>query len=284
MTTGAVLEATDANFTDVVVQRSHQMPVIVDFWAAWCEPCHMLSPILEQIASEYAGRVQLVKVNIDQNPMVTQQYGIQSIPAVKAFEGGGVTSEFAGAQPENQVRAFFDILVPSQTDHAMTAAQRFRALGDDAAAREQLELVLADDPNQTDAALELADILSASGDPADTTRARELAAPYEHDPRARRAIGRIGLAELAAGKDRAALEARVTADDSDAEARYHLGAVLAVGGEWEAALEHLLATVRLDRELDEDGGRLRMLDAFAVLGDTHELAVRYRGRLMNVIF
>ena len=284
MTTGAVLEATDANFTDVVVQRSHQMPVIVDFWAAWCEPCHMLSPILEQIASEYAGRVQLVKVNIDQNPMVTQQYGIQSIPAVKAFEGGGVTSEFAGAQPEDQVRAFFDILVPSQTDHAMTAAQRFRALGDDAAAREQLELVLTDDPNQADAALELADILSASGDPGDTARARELAEPYEHDPRARRAIGRIGLAELAAGKDRAALEARVTADDSDAEARYHLGAVLAVGGEWEAALEHLLATVRLDRELDEDGGRLRMLDAFAVLGDTHELAVRYRGRLMNVIF
>lgn len=284
MTTGAVLEATDANFTDVVVQRSHQMPVIVDFWAAWCEPCHMLSPILEQIAREYAGRVQLVKVNIDQNPMVTQQYGIQSIPAVKAFEGGGVTSEFAGAQPEDQVRAFFDILVPSQTDHAMTAAQRFRALGDDAAAREQLELVLADDPNQTDAALELADILSASSDAADTARARELAEPYEHDPRARRAIGRIGLAELAAGKDRAALEARVAADDSDAEARYHLGAVLAVGGEWEAALEHLLATVRLDRELDEDGGRLRMLDAFAVLGDTHELAVRYRGRLMNVIF
>ena len=284
MTTGAVLEATDANFTDVVVQRSHQMPVIVDFWAAWCEPCHMLSPILEQIASEYAGRVQLVKVNIDQNPMVTQQYGIQSIPAVKAFEGGGVTSEFAGAQPEDQVRAFFDILVPSQTDHAMTAAQRFRALGDDAAAREQLELVLTDDPNQADAALELADILSASGDPGDTARARELAGPFEHDPRARRAIGRIGLAELAAGKDRAALEARVTADDSDAEARYHLGAVLAVGGEWEAALEHLLATVRLDRELDDDGGRLRMLDAFAVLGDTHELAVRYRGRLMNVIF
>ena len=284
MTTGAVLEATDANFTDVVVQRSHQMPVIVDFWAAWCEPCHMLSPILEQIASEYAGRVQLVKVNIDQNPMVTQQYGIQSIPAVKAFEGGGVTSEFAGAQPEDQVRAFFDILVPSQTDHAMTAAQRFRALGDDAAAREQLELVLADDPNQADAALELADILSASNDPADTARARELAGPYEHDPRARRAIGRLGLAELASGKDRPALEARVAADDSDAEARYHLGAVLAVGGEWEAALEHLLATVRLDRELDEDGGRLRMLDAFAVLGDTHELAVRYRGRLMNVIF
>ncbi|MCY4454897.1 MAG: thioredoxin [Chloroflexi bacterium] len=284
MTTGAVLEATDANFTDVVVQRSHQMPVIVDFWAAWCEPCHMLSPILEQIAREYAGRVQLVKVNIDQNPMVTQQYGIQSIPAVKAFEGGGVTSEFAGAQPEDQVRAFFDILVPSQTDHAMTAAQRFRALGDDAAAREQLELVLADDPNQTDAALELADILSASSDAADTARARELAEPYEHDPRARRAIGRIGLAELAAGKDRAALEARGAADDSDAEARYHLGAVLAVAGEWQDALEHLLATVRLDRELDEDGGRLRMLDAFAVLGDTHELAVRYRGRLMNVIF
>ena len=284
MTTGAVVEATDANFTDVVIQRSHQMPVIVDFWAPWCEPCHILSPTLEKIANEYAGRVQLVKVNIDQNPTVTQQYRVQSIPAVKAFEGGGVTSEFAGVQPEEHVRAFFDILVPAQADHAMTSAQRFRALGDDAAAREQLEVVLADDPNHLDAALELADILSASGDAADTMRARELAQRYEHDPRGRRALGRIGLAELAAGKDRAALEARVAADESDAEARYHLGVVLAVAGEWQDALEHLLATVRLDRELDEDGGRLRMLDAFSVLGDTHELARLYRGRLANVIF
>lgn len=284
MTTGAVLEATDATFTDVVLRRSHEMPVIVDFWAPWCEPCHILSPILERLANEYAGRVQLVKVNIDQNPMVTQQFGIQSIPAVKAFEGGAMTSEFAGAQPEDQVRAFFDILVPSQTDHAMTAAQRLRALGDDPAAREQLEAVLADDPNHVDAALELADILSASAESADIERARELAEPFEHDPRARRALGRIALTQLASGKDRAALEARVAADDSDAEARYHLGAVLALAGEWQDALEHLLATVRLDRELDEDGGRLRMLDAFAMLGDTHELTVRYRGRLMNVIF
>lgn len=284
MTTGAVLEATDATFADVVLRRSHQMPVIVDFWAAWCEPCHILSPTLEKLAGEYAGRVQLVKVNIDQNPMVTQQYGIQSIPAVKAFEGGGVTSEFAGAQPEEQVRAFFDILVPSQTDHAMTAAQRLRALGDDPAAREQFELVLADDPNHVEASLELADILSMTGDAADGARARDLASRYESDPRARSAIGRIALGELAAGKDRAALEARVAADERDAEARYHLGAVLAVAGEWQDALDHLLATVRLDRELDQDGGRLRMLDAFAVLGDTHELTVRYRGRLMNVIF
>lgn len=284
MTTGAVLEATDATFNDVVVQRSHQMPVIVDFWAPWCEPCHILSPTLEKLANEYAGRVQLVKLNIDQNPGVTQQLGIQSIPAVKAFEGGAMTSEFAGAQPEEQVRAFFDILVPSQTDHAMTAAQRFRALGDDLAAREQLEAVLADDPNHADASLELADILSASGDAADSARARELAGNFEHDPRARRALGRIGLTELSTGKDRVALETRVADDDSDAEARYHLGAVLAVAGEWQDALEHLLAAVRLDRELDEDGARLRMLDAFAVLGDTHELSVRYRGRLMNVIF
>ena len=284
MTAGAVADVTDATFADEVIAHSHRLPVVVDFWAPWCGPCRVLGPTLEALAGEYEGRVRLVKVNVDENPQVAARYRVQGIPAVKAFQDGAVASEFTGALPEPQVRTFFELLVPSEADHAVAAAERERALGDDVAARALLESALAADPGHADAALALADLLAASGDPAAAERAGALASPHLPDPRARRALGRLALAALAAGGDRAALEGRLAADPDDAAAHYALGGLLAHAGEWEAALGHLLATARLDRSLDGDGGRLRMLDAFAVLGDEHELTAAYRRRLANVVF
>ena len=281
MTTEAVIEASDATFKDEVLDRSQELPVIVDFWAPWCGPCRVLGPTLEGLAEEYAGQVRLVKVNIDENPQAASAYQVRSIPAVKAFRDGQVVDEFLGALPEPQVRALFEAVVPSEADALAAEGAAARELGDIAEARSSFEAALALDAGHAGAALGLAELLLEAGE---TGHASELASQHSSDPRAKRVLALLAFAKVAAGHDRAQLEARLAEEPDDAAAHYALGSGLALAGNWEDALEHLIAVVRLDRSLDEDGGRLRLLDAFALLGDQHELTREYRGRLTNLIF
>lgn len=281
MTTGAVLDASDATFATDVIERSHELPVVVDFWAPWCGPCRVLGPTLETIAHERSGEVQLVKINVDENPGIATSYQVQGIPAVKAFRNGEVVSEFVGALPEPQVRGFFDSLVPSAADQAVAAAEHALRIDQPGAARLHLEHALEQDPDHPRASAALAAILLADGEIA---RARELASRFPGDPAAARVLAQLAFRDEAGEEPREALEARLEANPDDAEAHYRLGCLLAAEGEWRDALEHLLATVRLDREVADDGGRLRMLDAFTLLGDGNELTRGYRQRLTNVIF
>ena len=281
MTAGAVLDSSDATFATDVIERSRELPVVVDFWAPWCGPCRVLGPTLETIAEERAGEVQLVKINVDENPAVAGSYRVQGIPAVKAFRDGEVVSEFVGALPEPQVRSFFDALVPSAADQALAAAEHALRMDQPGAARLHLEHALELDPDHRAVAAALAAILVDDGE---SDRARELAARFPGDPAAARVLARLTFGDEAGDHSREELEARLEANADDAEAHYALGCLLAAGGEWRDALDHLLTTVRLDRAVAGDGGRLRMLDAFTLLGDGHELTRAYRQRLTNVIF
>src|SRR5437870_12652311 len=148
-----VIDVAEQDFETEVIERSRSLPVVVDFWAEWCAPCRQLTPVLEKAAAEREGKVVLAKLDTDANQSIARAFGIQGIPAVKAFRDGEVVSEFVGAQPPPAVERFFNELVPSEADELVSK-------GDEAALRSALEL----EPGRADAAVPLAKLLLERGD------------------------------------------------------------------------------------------------------------------------
>jgi putative thioredoxin len=147
------MDVSESTFQSAVLDRSHSLPVVVDFWAEWCGPCRQLGPLLERAAGARAGSLELVKVDVDANPGLARAFQIQGIPAVKAFRAGQVVAEFVGAQPPASIDQFLDSLLPSQADALVQS-------GDEASLRQALEF----EPTRADAALRLARILLARGE------------------------------------------------------------------------------------------------------------------------
>lgn len=266
-----IRDVDEQDFDTEVVQASRDRPVVVDFWAAWCGPCHQLSPILERVAARYAGEVELVKVDVDAAQATAQRYGVQGIPAVKAFRDGAVVAEFTGVQPEAQVERFFAALAPSEADRLVEEAsaqpERREAL---------LRRALEADPGHDTAVVGLASILA---DRQDIEEARTLLARTPADPEARKLLARLNLTE----PGEADLDTlRSAAEAGDAGALLELGQALAASGDYEQALPHLVAAVR--RPDTRDAARERVLDVFSLLGDDHELVRAWRPKLAAALF
>jgi putative thioredoxin len=278
-----VKEVTDATFDSEVIERSERVPVVIDFWAPWCGPCRTLGPILERLATEHEGAFVLAKINVDENPRIAGEFGIRSIPVVKAVQYGEVVDEFVGALPEPAVRQFLQRLLPTAADRAAAEGRKAENEGDATVAEAHYRRALESDPNHPAARLGVGRLLAGS-DPERALAELDRVLPGTPErTEAERIAARLRLA-ADDGAGEAELRARVERDPSDLEARLKLARLLAAKEDYEAALAHLLEIVRRDRGFEDEAGRKAMLDIFNVLGPRHALTEKYRGELARVLF
>ncbi|MEX2322874.1 MAG: thioredoxin [Acidimicrobiia bacterium] len=274
-----VKDIDQTQFGQAVLQRSHEVAVVVDFWAEWCQPCKALGPILERVAADHADRVDLVKVDIDANPELASQFGVQSIPFVLAFKDGQPVANFTGALPESSVRSWVDQLLPTEMDLLADQARDLAFDGDGPAAEALYREVLDQVPDHQEAATSLASILIARGE---TDEALIVLGRLPRTAEVERleAAARVTAAQ---GTDVGDLERRLAATPDDHALRIELGQALAARGEYEPALDHLLAVVR-DAPDHRDEARQGMIDVFGLLGPEHPLTSTYRRALANALY
>jgi len=266
-------------FGSEVLQRSQDVPVVVDFWAEWCGPCKTLGPALEKVAADYAGKFELVKVDVDQNQALSQEFGVQSIPTVIAFKDGKPVSQFMGAIAEPQIRQFIDAILPSELDLLVDRARDLVLEGDEAGASAVFSQVLEQQSDHVEAGTGLASLLIANGD-TETALIVLGRLPRTSEVEKLEAAARVTAAR---GADVPELEAKLATAPDDQAVRIELAQALAANGEHEAALDHLLAVVAAKGE-QMDEARQGMVDVFGLLGDDHPLTTSYRKALANALF
>lgn len=269
------------NFDELVIQQSQRLPVVVDFWAAWCGPCQMLMPVLAKLVQEYNGQFFLAKVDTDQEQKLAGQYRIRGLPTVKIFRNGAVVNEFSGVQPEKNIRALIDRYIVRESDRRLEQALAQAAAGQRTPAIAALQQLHAEDPANDRVKLQLGRLLIADGqlEPADTVL-RELSLAARTEPEAAAILAELEFARIvAAAPPTPALEQQVKTNAQDTQARYQLAARRVLERHYDAALADLLEIVRHDRQFNDDAGRKAMVALFNMLGNQNDLVKRYRGLL-----
>jgi putative thioredoxin len=283
-----MVEIGQTTFEREVIEASRDVPVLVDFWAPWCGPCKALGPRLERLEREYDGRFRLVKVNSDQNPELSAQFRVRSIPYVVAFVDGEPVDAFVGALPEPQLREFVDRLLPDPSEIERRKARRLAAAGQLAEAVAALRAAIALDPNATQAQLDLAEILlERLPTPVDEARIAEaeraltaVAPKLREDARWKALNTRLAsLKGAASGPDGRQLLDRIRANPDDLQARLDLAQWHIARREFEPALSQLIEVVERDRTFGDDAGRRTMLSVFELAAQQPALVSGYRKRL-----
>ena len=278
-----IIDVTRENYAQVM-EASFEVPVLIDFWASWCQPCLALMPVLAKLADEYQGKFLLGKLNTEQEQEIAAQFGIRSIPNVKLFRNGRPVDEFMGALPERSVREFLDRHVARESDVTVQKAREKLDGGDADAAIALLKQAREDDPDNLRVVLALAGTQAAAGDIA-AAEAILDGLPANDQVKPEVAALRSELyfdSRVAGAPDAAELENRLAADPDDHEARFQLALRKVVEQDYDTAMELLLELMKKDRNFGDDGGRNTLLKVFELLGDDPRVG-QYRRRMASLL-
>jgi len=262
------------NFQKEVIDASFKTPVVVDFWAVWCQPCRILGPVLEKLEKEANGQWKLVKVNTDEEPELSQHFQIRSIPAVKMIRDGKIVDEFIGALPEVEVRKWLEKHLPNESKNQLEMAKAMLQAGNLAKARKMLEAMVKQEPANAEARVLLA-MLFMSDDidkAAELVKTIEDESPFSNKANAIRALHRLVHLEQTAGEPK---------DDWNL---YRQGITAFKKGKYAEALEAWIELIGRNRQLDDDGARKACVALFTFLGNEHELTQKYHRRFTSALY
>jgi putative thioredoxin len=275
-----IIDVTEATFEQDVIQKSYEVPVVVDFWAAWCGPCRMLGPILERLAAEPGSNFVLAKLDVDSNPNISMQFRVQGIPAVKAFKDGQVVNEFVGAQPEPRVRDFLCQIAPNESELSLEMANKLLAGRKWQQAEERFSQLLAENGPSPEARLGLAKALIGQGKAAQANSILEelLSVPAQMGP-AEKLLPLVDYLKMVEGRDSDA-----NLEMTPVEAQYRQTARLFGQGKLAPALDGLLDVLRHNKDYRKGKVREVMLGIFEFLGSADPLTNPYRQEMASILF
>jgi putative thioredoxin len=273
------------NFQNLVLEKSINKPVLVDFWADWCQPCQTIMPMLAKLAEEYGGKFELAKVNADAEQELAAHFGIKSLPTMKLFYQGQLVDEILGAAPESDIRAMLDKHIVSESEQFIQAAKMAYEQGQTEQALEMLNHALSKDPDNAELKVSIAQMVHAGGDTQSATALLDsLDSEGSKLDEAIKLRAEIKLVEqLADLPDLEDIDKRLAQNPLDLEALLFKSRYLTAHGDYDDAMICLLTIVRTDRGFDEDIGRVSLLELFDLLGGEHPSVQTYRRKLFTLL-
>jgi len=273
------------NFQNLVLENSINKPVLVDFWADWCQPCQTIMPMLAKLAEEYDGKFELAKVNADEEQELAAHFGIKSLPTMKLFYQGQIVDERMGAVPESDVRAMIDKHIVSESDQLVQAALMAYQQGHTAQALEVLNNALAEDPDNAELKVTIAQMVYGEGDSESAVALLDsLDSEGSNLDAAIKLRAEIKLADqLADLPDLGEIEQRLAQNPTDLDALLQKSRHLTAQGDYDNAMECLLTIMRTDRSFEDDAGRTSLLELFDLLGGEHPSVQKYRRKLFTLL-